>query len=166
MLWTLTLKRLARELRKKYLHRGLKIAFAESCTGGLAASILTSLSGVSDFFLGSAVVYSNETKHRLLGVPLDTLREWGAVSPQTAKAMAQGLQVKIGSDIALSITGIAGPEGGTREKPVGLVWFCFTQGEKNLVWKRIFKGRRERIQRLSVKEVFKALLTGPPVDSQ
>ena len=104
--------------------RGLKIATAESCTGGLVAAALTEIAGSSDVVDRGFVTYSNEAKHEMLGVPLATLKKFGAVSEQTAVAMAKGALRNSGADIAVSITGIAGPGGATPGKPVGLVHFA------------------------------------------
>lgn len=104
------------------LSRHRTIAVAESCTGGLIAARLTAIAGVSEVFLGGVVSYSNEAKAALLGVPLDLIRQHGAVSAEVAAAMADGVARRFGSDLALSVTGIAGPGGGTPEKPVGLVY--------------------------------------------
>jgi nicotinamide-nucleotide amidase len=101
--------------------RGLTLATAESCTGGLVAARLTSVAGSSDVFVGGVVAYANDVKAASLGVPPDVLREHGAVSAETAAAMAQGARVRLGADLAVAVTGIAGPGGGTSEKPVGLV---------------------------------------------
>ncbi len=103
---------------------GLKIATAESCTGGLVAGLLTEIPGSSAVVERGFVVYSNEAKQDLLGVQADTLGEHGAVSEATARAMAQGALEASRADLAVSVTGVAGPDGGTAEKPVGLVWFA------------------------------------------
>ncbi len=103
--------------------RGLTLATAESCTGGLVAARLTSVPGSSDVFLGGIVAYANAVKEAQLGVPVDVLDAYGAVSAETAAAMAQGARDRLGADVAVSVTGIAGPDGGTEEKPVGLVYF-------------------------------------------
>jgi nicotinamide-nucleotide amidase len=104
--------------------RGLKIATAESCTGGLVAAALTEIPGSSDVVDRGFVIYSNEAKHEMLGVPNATLRKFGAVSRETAQAMARGALKNSAADIAVSITGIAGPGGATPGKPVGLVHFA------------------------------------------
>jgi nicotinamide-nucleotide amidase len=101
--------------------RGLTLGTAESCTGGMVAVRLTSVPGSSDVFRGGVVAYANELKERELGVPAETLREHGAVSRETALAMAEGARTRLGVDVAVSVTGVAGPDGGTEEKPVGLV---------------------------------------------
>jgi nicotinamide-nucleotide amidase len=105
------------------LLRGHRLGLAESCSGGLLAARITNVPGASDYFAGSAVTYSYEAKEELLGVPKAMLEEFGAVSPQVAEAMAQGALERFGADVAVSITGIAGPDGGTEEKPVGYVCF-------------------------------------------
>jgi nicotinamide-nucleotide amidase len=101
--------------------QGLTLATAESCTGGLVAKRLTDVPGSSDVFIGSVVAYSNEIKARLLDVPTDVLQTYGSVSPETARAMAHGARERLGADVAVAVTGVAGPGGGTAEKPVGLV---------------------------------------------
>jgi nicotinamide-nucleotide amidase len=102
--------------------RGWKLATAESCTGGMVAQRLTSVPGSSDVFVGAVVAYSNEVKLRELSVPAEALREHGAVSAETAAAMARGVRERLGTDVAIAVTGVAGPGGGTPEKPVGLVY--------------------------------------------
>ena len=102
--------------------RGLTLATAESCTGGMVAARLTDVPGVSDVFVGSVVAYANDVKASSLGVPEATLAEFGAVSAETAEAMAEGARARLGADVAVSVTGVAGPDGGTEEKPVGLVY--------------------------------------------
>jgi len=104
----------------------LSLACAESCTGGLASAEITGKPGASGFFLGGLVTYSESAKIRLLGVDPEIIRMHGVVSGETAKAMAAGAVEKFGADCGFSITGIAGPDGGTLEKPTGLVWFGFS----------------------------------------
>jgi nicotinamide-nucleotide amidase len=104
--------------------RGLRVATAESCTGGLVAAALTEIAGSSDVVDGGFVTYSNEAKQKMLGVPASTLKHHGAVSAETAAAMARGALKNSQADLAVSITGIAGPGGGSKQKPVGLVYFA------------------------------------------
>lgn len=135
--------------------KGLKLSLAESCTGGMISSIITSISGSSLFFLGSAVTYSNESKEKVLGVSHDTLTIYGAVSSETSIEMAKGSLKIYGSDIAASVTGISGPSGGTKEKPVGTVWIAVTDGVTVVSYENHFKGSRDKIRKQSVD----ALLT-------
>ena len=135
-------------LGSKLRERGWSIATAESCTGGLIAAMLTSVAGSSDYFRGGAVTYSNTAKTELLGVSPATLQRHGAVSAQTAAQMAQGARARFSADIGLSVTGIAGPGGGTAEKPVGLVYVGFASSEKHALARRYqFAGSRELIRR-------------------
>ena len=108
----------------RLLARGKTLACAESCTGGYIAKRLTDLSGVSAVFLGGCVTYANEAKERLLGVAHETLLAHGAVSEETALEMARGVRLALGADVGIATTGIAGPGGGTPEKPVGTVWIA------------------------------------------
>ena len=102
--------------------RDLKLATAESCTGGMVAARLTAIPGASDVFVGSIVAYANEVKEASLGVPARVIEEHGAVSAEVAAAMARGLRERLGADVGVAVTGVAGPGGGTAEKPVGLVF--------------------------------------------
>lgn len=114
--------KLEEQLGKLLIEKHLTIATAESCTGGLLSSKLTDVSGSSDYIKLNFVTYANEAKNKILGVSWDILNNFGAVSEQCAEAMANGLQAKTNCDIALCTTGIAGPTGGTADKPVGLVY--------------------------------------------
>ena len=118
--------------------RGLTLSTAESCTGGMVAAALVNVAGSSEYFIGSVVAYSNEVKEKVLGVKRETLERYGAVSAQTAAEMAQGVRKLLKTDIGISTTGIAGPSGGTKEKPVGLTYFGIAIGDKTLTFKRIF----------------------------
>jgi nicotinamide-nucleotide amidase len=132
-----------------FREKGLTLSLAESCTGGLIAARITDLPGSSAYFLEGAVTYSNETKIRRLQVPPELLEKEGAVSSATAMAMARGIRKASGSDIALAVTGIAGPEGGSEEKPVGTVFLALA-GRSDCTSKRYqFSGDRERIRRMS-----------------
>ena len=126
--------------------RGLTLGLAESCTGGLASKRLTDVPGSSKFFLESAVTYSNDAKARALGVPIGVIEEHGAVSAQVAESMACGLKEKTDVDIAVSITGIAGPSGGSKEKPVGTVFFGLADNEEIFSKKFVFPGDRNLIR--------------------
>jgi len=128
----------------KYLrHWGLKLALAESCTGGLVADRITNISGSSDYFLGGIVAYAYEAKVALLGVSWDTLHEHGAVSRETVIEMAQGARIVLGADLALSVSGIAGPGGGLPGKPVGYTWLGLSTPEGD--WARNFTWTGDRI---------------------
>lgn len=127
--------------------RSLKLAVAESCTGGMVAERLTSVAGSSRYFLGGAVVYSNELKTLFADVPPLMIEAHGAVSKEVALALAENIRDICNADIGLGITGIAGPGGGTEEKPVGLVFIAVTDGHKQEVVERRFPGDRERIRR-------------------
>lgn len=128
--------------------RGWRLALAESCTGGLVGHLLTS-APASDFFIADAVTYANSAKTRLLGVNEEVLRGHGAVSPEMAAAMAEGIRRACNVELALAITGIAGPTGGTPEKPVGLVYWAAAHPGGTTVEHRIFPGDRRQIQRLA-----------------
>ena len=123
--------------------KGLTLATAESCTGGLVSQRITAVPGASEVFGFGFVTYANEAKQKLLGVGVDTLAKHGAVSPQVAAAMAAGAARAAGADVAVALTGIAGPGGGTPEKPVGLVWLGAARGDQVFV-KRLDIGRRDR----------------------
>lgn len=126
--------------------QGLTLATAESCTGGLVAARLTSVPGSSDVFVGGVVAYSNEVKAQELGVPEATLEQFGAVSEEAAEAMTAGARERLGADVAVSVTGVAGPGGGTPEKPVGLV-FLHAHGPNGSLARRLdFPGDREAIR--------------------
>ena len=120
----------------KILHeRKKKVATTESCTGGLVSSLLTDVSGSSEYILANFVTYSNEAKSKYLGVKEETLKQYGAVSEQTAREMAEGLLKATGCDYALATTGIAGPTGGSAEKPVGLMYVGLANGQETKVIK-------------------------------
>lgn len=122
---------------------GLKLALAESCTGGLVADRITNVAGSSDYFLGGMVAYSYEAKVALLGVSWDTLQQHGAVSRETVIEMARGARKALGADLAVSVSGIAGPGGGMPGKPVGYTWFGLSSAEGD--WARNFTWDGDRI---------------------
>ena len=126
------------------------VSCAESCTGGGVAFAFTSVSGSSDWFNQSWVAYSNEAKQRELGVTEATLSQYGAVSEQTVKEMAQGVCRKSGAELAVTVSGIAGPGGGSDEKPVGTVWFGFVCGGKKAQIKQVFSGNRDKVRSAAI----------------
>lgn len=123
--------------------KGLTLSTAESCTGGAIAAALTSVSGSSRYFLGSVVAYSNKIKAEQLGVKENTLTAHGAVSEQTIKEMAEGVRMRLGTDIGIATSGIAGPDGGTPEKPVGTVWIAYS--DKNKTVAKLLQLGKERV---------------------
>lgn len=137
---------LAGAVGEKLNRAGRTVAGAESCTGGLVSQLITENAGSSDYFNGCAVTYSNGAKRALLGVKQSTLEQRGAVSPECAAEMAAGARKAFGSDYAYSVTGIAGPGGGTEAKPVGLVYFGLTGPGIKKVYKRDFRGVRSNIR--------------------
>ncbi len=125
-------------------------ATAESCTGGGIGAAITSVPGASDVFLGGIISYSNAAKHNILGVKEETLATVGAVSPETAAQMAEGARKALKADIAVAVTGIAGPGGGSPEKPVGLVYFGLATASGTRTEKALFIGNRDKIRELTV----------------
>lgn len=128
------------------LSRHVTIAVAESCTGGLICHRLTNISGSSDYLMAGIVSYSNRSKIDLLGVPEETISRWGAVSEQCVKAMAEGARRIAGTDYGLAVSGIAGPTGGTEEKPVGTVFMALADHNDTVFWKDLFRGTRLQIK--------------------
>ena len=149
------MKSLIRILTKKKL----KVSFAESCTGGLIASTITSISGASKIFNLGLVTYSNETKIRVLKVNRNIIKKYGAVSYECCNAMVKNLSKISKANINVSITGIAGPKGGTKQKPVGLVYIGIKKGNKILINKCLFKSKkRSSIQKATVKKALELVL--------
>jgi nicotinamide-nucleotide amidase len=126
--------------------RGKRLAVGESCTGGLIAGRITAVPGASDVFVGGVVAYANDVKTDLLDVPAATLETHGAVSEEAVQAMAQGVQRRFAADASVAVTGIAGPGGGTPEKPVGTVWLAARLGSATRAVKRVFPGDRGEIR--------------------
>jgi nicotinamide-nucleotide amidase len=153
------LESLARRAGARLKKRGLKLATAESCTGGWIAQAVTAIAGSSDWFERGFVTYSNQAKRELLGVRARTLSRHGAVSEATAREMAAGALARSRAQVAIAVTGIAGPGGGTRSKPVGTV--CFTWSRKKRAPESVvhrFSGSREGIRRQSVAFALRGLL--------
>ena len=139
--------------------RGWTLAVAESCTGGLVGHRITNVSGSSAYFEGGVISYSNEVKEHVLGVPLETLIDHGAVSKETVLAMARGVRRLLGTDVAVSITGIAGPTGGTPEKPVGLVYIGLAAEDAESAEKHIWAGDRESNKAQTAEAALKLLFS-------
>ena len=150
---------LAELVHKTLTERGLTLATAESCTGGTIASQLTAQAGASAYFKGGVVAYSNEVKECALGVQHSTLEAHGAVSEETAREMAEGVRKRLGADLAIATTGIAGPDGGTKEKPVGTVWIAVADATHTEAQLLSFPGRRrqQNIDR-TVNQAFSMLM--------
>jgi nicotinamide-nucleotide amidase len=150
---------LAQALGASLKGRGLRIATAESCTGGLVAGAITAIAGSSDWFEFGFVVYANRAKTSLLGVPERVLNEHGAVSEAAARAMAEGALASSGADLALAVTGVAGPGGGSPEKPVGTVCFAWAaRGGPTTSLTRHFAGGRADVRRASVEVALQGAL--------
>ena len=145
-------------LIKKLNRKKLKISFAESCTGGLLANTITSISGASKVFNMGFITYSNQAKIKILKISKNIIIKYGAVSPECCKAMVVNLSKISKANINVSITGIAGPNGGTKKKPVGLVYIGIKKGNKIMIIKNLFKSKkRKSIQRSTVKRAIKAV---------
>lgn len=150
---------LARELGDRLRARGLKLATAESCTGGWVSKCVTDVSGSSEWFDRGFVTYSNRAKTGQLGVPAETIGAHGAVSEETVRAMAAGALEHSDADLAVSVSGVAGPEGGTPEKPVGTVWFCWQRrGGEARVRVVPFDGDRDAVRREAVRAALWGLI--------
>ena len=160
---TAHLRRLAHQCGVSLLEARLRLASAESCTGGLIASTCTAIPGSSDWFECAFVTYRIAAKQRLLDVSDETLRRWGAVSEPTAKEMALGALRHCAADIAVSVTGVAGPSGGDVANPVGTVWFAWTLRSPNDIQvvqtaRHVFGGNREQIRRGAVATALRGVL--------
>lgn len=142
----------------KVCSKGKYISTAESCTGGMLASYLTSIPGSSEYFAAGIVSYSNKAKINLLGVSEKSLEEFGAVSEDVAKEMALGALRILNSDIAVSITGVAGPDGGTKDKPVGMVCFAVATKDKIESYTQYFSGNRDDVRMQSCYFALKVIL--------
>ena len=154
------MKNLANKLVKKLIRKKLKISFAESCTGGLLSSTITSISGSSKVFNLGLVTYSNKAKVDILKVPKKIINKYGAVSSECCLSMVKNLSKISRANISVSITGIAGPKGGNKLKPVGLVYIGIKKGNKISIQKNLFKSKKRiSIQKSTTLKVLKTLLT-------
>lgn len=149
---------IVQQLAKALRTHGWTLSAAESCTGGLLSGALTALPGSSDYYLGGIIAYSNPVKHRILGVEERLLSTFGAVSEQTAAAMAEGTVRLMGSDMAISVTGIAGPESDGTRKPVGLVYIGISGIKGTRVARYQFSGERQNIRSCSVTAALRQAL--------
>ena len=154
------MKKLSQKIVKLLKKKKLKVSFAESCTGGLLSSTITSVSGSSKVFTMGLVTYSNQSKNRLLKVPKQIIKKHGAVSIQCCFSMVNNLSKISKSNVAVSITGIAGPSGGTKQKPVGLVYIGIKRANKVKVNRYLIKNKgRSNIQKTAVKKSLELILS-------
>ena len=152
--------RLEQKILKKFVQRAQTLAIAESCTGGLIGDRLTNIAGASAFFLLGIIAYNNAAKTKILGVSSALFKKHGAVSAPVASAMAQGVRKILKTDYGLSVTGIAGPGGGSKSKPVGLVFIAVSTKQKTFVQKFLFKGTRLAIKKKASQAALKMLAIG------
>ena len=148
----------AEKLVKALIDKKLTCATAESCTGGGVGYAVTGVPGSSAVFMGGIISYDNSVKHCVLGVPKEVLSTKGAVSSECAAAMAEGARRLLNTDLAVSITGIAGPGGGSAEKPVGLIWFGLASKSGTITEKMIFPGDREAVRAAAIEHALNLLL--------
>lgn len=149
---------LATEVLNICREKGLTVSTAESCTGGLIGATLTAISGASDVVDRGFITYSNQAKHEMLGVSSASLEQYGAVSDVVAQEMSEGSVLKANTGLCVAVTGIAGPTGGTAQKPVGLVYIsCAKKGAATVVEKHIFDGSRDEVRQQTVKRALELL---------
>ena len=149
--------RLEKKIFKKFTLSAKTLSVAESCTGGLIGDCLTNVPGASAFFLLGIIAYDNAAKTKILGVPSALLKKHGAVSKQVAKVMSQGVRKILKTDYGLAVTGIAGPGGASKNKPIGLVFIALSSGSKTTVKKYLFKGSRLAIKKGAAQTALKML---------
>jgi PncC family amidohydrolase len=137
---------------------GWRLATAESCTGGLVGHRLTNVPGSSDYYLGGVIAYANQVKMEQLGVRIETLQQYGAVSQETVLEMANGVRQRFQADVGLSVSGIAGPSGGTPDKPVGLVWIGLSASGGAQAWNFLFHGTRLQVKQQSAEKALELLV--------
>lgn len=139
--------------------RRYDLAVAESCTGGTLAGAITSVAGASDYFRGGVVAYANQVKESVLGIAAEVIREYGAVSEPTARAMAEGVRQRLGAAVGVGITGVAGPGGGTATKPVGLVYVAVVTPDRTNVRRDVWPGDRAQVRAASVQGALELILS-------
>ena len=153
------MKKISQKIVNLYKKKKTKFSFVESCTGGLLSSAITSISGSSKVFNLGIVTYSNQAKIKILKVPKHIIQKYGAVSEQCCFSMVNKLKILSKSDLCVSVTGIAGPKGGAKNKPIGLVFIGIKKGKKTKIFRCLFKNKgRSYIQKATVKKVFNLLL--------
>jgi PncC family amidohydrolase len=145
-------------LGKLLRQQGLRLAVAESCTGGLVGHLITNVPGSSTYYMGSVTAYAYDAKVRLLGVRWETLEKYGAVSKETVLEMACGVRRALAADIGASVSGIAGPGGGTPDKPIGLVWVGLSAAGVDEAWRFVWDGDRLHIKEQSARAVLQRLV--------
>ena len=155
----------AEKLVKTLIEKKLTCATAESCTGGGVGYAITGVAGSSAVFWGGIISYDNSVKRDVLGVPEEVLATKGAVSSECAAAMAEGARRRLNTDLAVSITGIAGPGGGSAEKPVGLVWFGLSSKTGTATDKKMFPGDREAVRTAAIKHALSLLIDAVGCDA-
>ena len=153
-----TLTTIAQKLGEILCKKNAKLTTAESCTGGAISEAITSVSGSSQWFEFGFVTYANSAKRQLLGVSEETLEQYGAVSEQVVKQMAQGAIKQSEADYAIAVSGVAGPDGGTEEKPVGTVWVCWQTPSQIWTHKLVLSGDRQAVRTEAVKKSLQQLL--------
>ena len=158
-----TLASLATQVGHRLLAARHRLVTAESCTGGWIGKVMTDIPGSSAWFAGGAIAYSNDLKQRMLGVEAATLAKHGAVSEAVVRAMAEGALAKLGGDVAVAVSGVAGPDGGAADKPVGTVWFAWSHRREGALAtfadRQVFAGDREQVRRLTVAHALARILT-------
>lgn len=153
------LQQLSRRIGEQLVQRQATVTAAESCTGGWIAKVFTDINGSSAWFAQGFVTYSNQAKQQMVGVQADTLARHGAVSEETVREMATGARRTAAAEYGIAVSGIAGPEGGTADKPVGTVWFAIAGPDGDvLTRRRVFAGDREAVRRQSVAFALQTLL--------
>ena len=149
---------LARRIGEACRERGVRLGTAESCTGGLVGHVITEIPGSSDYFAGALVTYSNEIKTALAAVPPEVLQAHGAVSAQVARAMADGTRARLNVDVAVAVTGVAGPDGGSASKPIGLTYIAVADGSGDDVRRYVWDSDRSGNKRLSAAAALELVL--------
>ena len=155
-----TIEELVSELADKAMIKDIKVATAESCTGGGIGATITELAGSSSWFEGGIISYSNTCKQQLLGVPEELLKKFGAVSGEVVVAMVAGILIRTKAQIGVAVSGIAGPEGGSDEKPIGTVWIAWKKDKFPAIKEKFqFSGNRAEVRQKTIIESLKGLIT-------